>query len=163
MELFAKIVNGLKPLTIFAKHFIVDVFMGSECASESTFTQPAFTYSRSRSGVFIVNFEHILHLVLVFIDGLCSIYTSLFEHWRCLSLTKKCFSFELQRQTLKRDVSLAEVWNREVSKSCGCYSENFGICMRAFFKCWESSFLSSLILSRNSSWYFYKIPVYRSA
>ena len=92
MELFAKIVNGLKPLTIFAKHFIVDVFMGSECASESTFTQPAFTYSRSRSGVFIVNFEHILHLVLVFIDGLCSTYTSLFEHWRCLSLTKKCLA-----------------------------------------------------------------------
>ena len=35
IERFAKIVNGLWPLTIIAKHFIVDVWLGSECAFET--------------------------------------------------------------------------------------------------------------------------------
>ena len=35
--LFAKIVNGLKSLTIFAKSFILDVWLGSECASVHVF------------------------------------------------------------------------------------------------------------------------------
>ena len=39
MELFAKIVNGFQPLTIFAKSFILNVWR--------------------RFGVFIVKFEHI--------------------------------------------------------------------------------------------------------
>ena len=34
MELIAKIVNGWKPLTVFAKRFILDVWLGSEYASE---------------------------------------------------------------------------------------------------------------------------------
>ena len=33
MERFAKLVNGWKQLTIFAKSFILDVEQGSECAS----------------------------------------------------------------------------------------------------------------------------------
>ena len=33
IEHFAKIVNSLYPLTIFAKSFILDVWLGSECAS----------------------------------------------------------------------------------------------------------------------------------
>ena len=35
MELFVKIVNGWKPLSIFAKGFILDVRLGSECVTES--------------------------------------------------------------------------------------------------------------------------------
>ena len=34
IELFAKLVNGFQPLTIFAKVFILDVRIGSEHASE---------------------------------------------------------------------------------------------------------------------------------
>ena len=34
MDLLAKIVNGWKPLTIFAKPFILDVWLGSEYASD---------------------------------------------------------------------------------------------------------------------------------
>ena len=33
MEFFVKIVNGSKPLTIFVKYSILDVWKGSECAS----------------------------------------------------------------------------------------------------------------------------------
>ena len=33
MEIFAKIVNGFQPLTIFAKSSILDVLQGSEYAS----------------------------------------------------------------------------------------------------------------------------------
>ena len=33
LELFTKLVNGLQPLTIFTKIFILDVRMGSEYAS----------------------------------------------------------------------------------------------------------------------------------
>ena len=33
MELFAKIVNGQKPLTFFVKHFILDVWLDSEYGS----------------------------------------------------------------------------------------------------------------------------------
>ena len=33
MEIFAKIVNGFQPLTIFAKSCILDVLQGSEYAS----------------------------------------------------------------------------------------------------------------------------------
>ena len=33
MELFATLVNGSQQLTIFAKHPITDVWVGSECAS----------------------------------------------------------------------------------------------------------------------------------
>ena len=32
MELFAKIVNGFYPLTIFGKSFILDIWLGSVCA-----------------------------------------------------------------------------------------------------------------------------------
>ena len=34
MELFFKIVNGFQPLAIFAKSFVLDVWLGSEYASE---------------------------------------------------------------------------------------------------------------------------------
>ena len=34
MELFPKIVNTFQALTIFAKNSVVDVSLGSECASE---------------------------------------------------------------------------------------------------------------------------------
>ena len=34
MELFVIIVNGLQPLTIFEKSFMLDVWMGSEYVSE---------------------------------------------------------------------------------------------------------------------------------
>ena len=34
MELFAKIIDCIKPLTIFAKNSTLDVWLGSECASE---------------------------------------------------------------------------------------------------------------------------------
>ena len=34
MDSFAKIVNGVQPLIIFAKHSILDVWQGSEYASE---------------------------------------------------------------------------------------------------------------------------------
>ena len=37
MDLFAKIVNGVQPLTIFAKRSILDVQLGSEYASEINF------------------------------------------------------------------------------------------------------------------------------
>ena len=33
MKLFAKIVNGLKPLATFAKSSILDFWLGSDCAS----------------------------------------------------------------------------------------------------------------------------------
>ena len=32
---FAKIVNDIKPLIIFAKSYIIDVRLGSKCASET--------------------------------------------------------------------------------------------------------------------------------
>ena len=35
MELFAKIVNGLQPLAIFAKKSVLDVLLGSEYSSPS--------------------------------------------------------------------------------------------------------------------------------
>ena len=34
MELFAKVVNDFQPLTIFAKSYILDVWLDSEYASE---------------------------------------------------------------------------------------------------------------------------------
>ena len=37
MELFAKIVNDFHSLTIFAKSYISDIWLGSECASEGIF------------------------------------------------------------------------------------------------------------------------------
>ena len=39
MELFGKIVNGFSPLTIFAKSYILDVWLGSENASAVDFDQ----------------------------------------------------------------------------------------------------------------------------
>ena len=52
MELFAKIINGWKPLTIFAKTSILDVQIGSGCTPGSNmqikanyiFTSPGFLY-----------------------------------------------------------------------------------------------------------------------
>ena len=35
IELFVKLVNGWKPLIIFAKRFILDIWLGSEYASDS--------------------------------------------------------------------------------------------------------------------------------
>ena len=35
MECFAKIVNGFYMLTVFTKRFILDIWQGSEYASES--------------------------------------------------------------------------------------------------------------------------------
>ena len=84
MELFTKIVNVFQVLTLFSKSSTKDVWQGSQS------TQPAFTCLKltvetlqreceicsmltiktperrhwRRSGVFIVNFEHISHLVL---------------------------------------------------------------------------------------------------
>ena len=39
MELFGKIVNGFSPLTIFAKSYVLDVWLGSEYASAVDFDQ----------------------------------------------------------------------------------------------------------------------------
>ena len=41
MELFAKIVNGLRPLTIFAKSSMLDVRRGYEYASEGYYWREA--------------------------------------------------------------------------------------------------------------------------
>ena len=38
MELFAKILEGFQPLTVFEKNSVLDVWLGSEYASEYTTT-----------------------------------------------------------------------------------------------------------------------------
>ena len=94
MELSAKIIYGFQPLTIFAKCSILVIRIGSEYASEQQQQAAQITFICSklaiealekgvkyiqskikaperrqwrRSGVFIVNFEHISHLFLVII------------------------------------------------------------------------------------------------
>ena len=97
MQLYANIVNEFQMLTDFTKSFIIDVWMGSECASSLICRTFSFEYvyllagiylfkvnirnARTRfeicsseqkshccrSGVFIANFEQISHLVLVFL------------------------------------------------------------------------------------------------
>ena len=36
MDVFPKIVHGFQPLTIFTKTFILDVWLGSECVSDTS-------------------------------------------------------------------------------------------------------------------------------
>ena len=67
MELIAKIVNGLWPLTIFARRSVLRHH--SEVCINGFDPWAIFTKSSKvscRSGVFIVNFEHILDFFLGF-------------------------------------------------------------------------------------------------
>ena len=43
MEDFAKIVNGLRPSSIFTKNYVVDVSQGPECTSDYIIFQPKIT------------------------------------------------------------------------------------------------------------------------
>ena len=55
MELFSKIVEGYKPLTMFAKWSILDIWQGSEYASE--FSNILGTYSMFLVRLFIFSFD----------------------------------------------------------------------------------------------------------
>ena len=44
MERFTKIVNGLNPLTVFAKSFVLDVWQGSEFASDLKHLDKEYIY-----------------------------------------------------------------------------------------------------------------------
>ena len=69
LKLFTEIVNGLQPLTIVAKSSVLDIWQGSECAFSIlnwSIKMRSFCCQWLRSIVFMVNFEHISCLFLIF-------------------------------------------------------------------------------------------------
>ena len=53
-KLFAKIVNGFKPLTVFAKSSILDVCNGSKYASGYNYLQNSYKYAMKGVRIFAV-------------------------------------------------------------------------------------------------------------
>ena len=72
MELFSKIGEGYKPLTMFAKWFTLDIWQGSEYASE--FSNILGTYSVFLVRLFIFSFDIQITRSLV-------IFRILYQEW----------------------------------------------------------------------------------
>ena len=65
MEFFCKIIKGFSQPAIACSELTIETL--EQGYNKDTLTTKLTTKTRSRSGVFIINFEHISHPVLVFL------------------------------------------------------------------------------------------------